>query len=203
MFKTNSEHIQNKGTIMTDPELDPKKRILQAAIELINEQEPETVTVRQIAERAQVGVGLINYHFQTKDNLLNEAVGGSMSDVAIQWLQANEQGDPVLRLKNLLKETSSIGVRFPAQLRVSISYELQHGNFSVAQMIIPILREIFGMTKNEKELRVLAFQIITPLQLASIRNDAFRVYAGIDLFNEEQRNATIDILVDNILTTKE
>lgn len=188
---------------MADPELDPKKRILQAAMELLNEQEPETITVRQIAERAQVGVGLINYHFQTKDNLLNEAVGGSMSEVAMQWLQANEQGDPVTRLKNLLKETSSIGVRFPAQLRVSISFELQHGNFSVAQMILPILREIFGMTKTEKELRVLAFQVITPLQLASIRNDAFRAYAGIDLFNEEQRNATIDMLIDNILTIKE
>ena len=188
---------------MTDPELDPKKRILQAAMELLSEQEPETITVRQIAERAQVGVGLINYHFQTKDNLLNDAVGGSMSEVAIQWLQANEQGDPVMRLKNLLKETSTIGVRFPTQLKVSISFELQHGNFSVAQMIIPILREIFGMTKTEKELRVLAFQIIIPLQLASIRNDAFRVYAGIDLFNEEQRNTTIDILIDNILTTKE
>ena len=69
-------------------------------------------------------------------------------------------------------------------------------------MIIPILREIFAMTKTEKELRVLAFQIITPLQFASIRNDAFRAYAGIDLFNEEQRNATIDMLIDNILTTK-
>jgi AcrR family transcriptional regulator len=201
MFKTYSK----QGNSMTAPELDPKKRILQAAMELLNEQEPETITVRQIAERAQVGVGLINYHFQTRDNLLNEAVGGSMGEVAAQWLQANEgkQDDPVLRLKNLLKETSNIGVRFPAQLRVSISFELQHGNFSVAQMLIPILREIFGMTKSEKELRVLAFQIITPLQLASIRNDAFRAYAGIDLFNEEQRNAMIDMLIDNILTTKE
>jgi len=201
MFKTYSKQANS----MTAPELDPKKRILQAAMELLNEQEPETITVRQIAERAQVGVGLINYHFQTRDNLLNEAVGGSMGEVAAQWLQANEgkQDDPVLRLKNLLKETSNIGVRFPAQLRVSISFELQHGNFSVAQMLIPILREIFGMTKSEKELRVLAFQIITPLQLASIRNDAFRAYAGIDLFNEEQRNAMIDMLIDNILTTKE
>jgi hypothetical protein len=109
----------------------------------------------------------------------------------------------VEKLRNLLKETSAIGVRFPAQLRVSISFELQHGDFSVAQMLIPILREIFGMTKTEKELRVLAFQIITPLQVASLRNDTFRGYAGIDLFNDEQRNSTIDMLIDNILTTKE
>ncbi len=107
-----------------------------------------------------------------------------MSEVAAQWLGANQESRTILysALRNLLKETSATGVRFPAQLRVSISFELQHGNFSVAQMIIPILREIFGMTKTEKELRVLAFQLITPLQLASIRNDAFHAYAGMNIF---------------------
>ena len=48
---------------MTDSELDPKKRILQATMELLSEQEPETITVRQIAERAQVGVDIFTSVF--------------------------------------------------------------------------------------------------------------------------------------------
>src|SRR5512145_1474653 len=125
---------------MTTDELDPKKRILQAAMELLNEKEPQGITVRKIAERAGVGIGLINYHFQSKDRLLNEAVGGSMGVAAARWLDANEEEypDPVLRLKNLLKETSTIGVRFPALLQIALSFELQHGNFSVPQLIVPI-----------------------------------------------------------------
>jgi AcrR family transcriptional regulator len=186
---------------MTEEQLDPKKRILQAAIALLNEQEPESITIRKIAERAGVGIGLINYHFQSKDRLLNEAVGGSMAEATSRWLNANEDEypDPVLRLKNLLKETSSIGARFPALLRIAISYELQHGTFAVPQLILPILREIFGPVKKEKELRLLAFQLVTAMQVAAFRNEAFGNYIGIDLFNEEQRNRTIDILVESIL----
>lgn len=186
---------------MTIEELDPKARILQAAIELLNEQDPESITMRKIAERAGVGIGLINYHFQSKDRLLNEAVGGSMVEASSRWLNANEDEypDPVLRLKNMLKETSSIGARFPSLVKIAVSYELQHGTFAVPQLIVPILREIFGTTKKEKELRILAFQLVTAMQVAAVRTEAFIAYAGIDLFNEDQRNKMIDLLVDSIL----
>ncbi|MGO1033510.1 TetR/AcrR family transcriptional regulator, partial [Clostridioides difficile] len=41
-------------------------------LNLLNEVDDiEEITVRKIAERANVGVGLINYHFKTKDNLLS------------------------------------------------------------------------------------------------------------------------------------
>ena len=187
---------------MTETELDPKKRILQAAMELLNEQEPQGITIRKIAERAGVGIGLINYHFQSKDNLFNEAVGGSMGAAATRWLNANEDEypDPVLRLRSLLKETSTIGARFPTLLKIAVAYELQHGNFSVPQLIVPILREIFGPAKKEKELRLLAFQLVTALQVAAIRADAFQAYIGFDILDEAQRDRAIDILVESILT---
>ena len=64
---------------MTADELDPRERILQAAIAILGEEaDPESITVRQIAARAEVGTGLINYHFGSKDALLNEAIGTLM-----------------------------------------------------------------------------------------------------------------------------
>ena len=74
---------------MSDSPLNAKERILQAAIELLAEF--ETITVRQIAERAEVGIGSINYHFQSKDNLLNEAVGRMMGDQAARWYEPLEE----------------------------------------------------------------------------------------------------------------
>ena len=56
-----------------------KDRIFQAAVDLLNEEtNPDDITVRRIAERAGVGIGAVNYHFQSKDNLLNQAVGALM-----------------------------------------------------------------------------------------------------------------------------
>ena len=186
---------------MSDNPLNAKERILQAAIELLAEF--ETITVRQIAERAEVGIGSINYHFQSKDNLLNEAVGRMMGDQAARWYEPLEEaeGDPVNRLKMLLKDTSNIAFRHAKLSRIAISHALLQGNMEPAQLILPILRDIYGNTKDERELRLIAFQLITTTQVIFLRASAFRLYAGINVFDEKQRNESIETLVDNLIST--
>lgn len=45
-----------------------KERIIAATMEIINENEGKTaqITTRLIAEKVDVGIGLINYHFRQK-----------------------------------------------------------------------------------------------------------------------------------------
>ena len=52
--------------------MDHKEAIIQAAIELIveNDGHSEEITVREICNRAGVGLGLVNYHFGNKDRLM-------------------------------------------------------------------------------------------------------------------------------------
>ena len=52
--------------------MDHKEIIIQAATELIEErgEQISDITVREISKRAHVGLGLINYHFGNKDNLI-------------------------------------------------------------------------------------------------------------------------------------
>lgn len=48
---------------------DARERIIEVTLNILDEVDDiEKVTVWQIVERANVGVGLINYHFKTKDN---------------------------------------------------------------------------------------------------------------------------------------
>lgn len=187
---------------MNDKDRAARERIITAMTALLSEgADPASVTVRQIAERANVSLGSINYYFQSKDNLLNEAVGALMMQEAGAWLQpAQDVGaDPVIRLKNLLKETSRIGARFPRLLQVAVTHEIQHGNFGTALMIVPLLREVFGAEKTEMDLRLIALQMLVPLQVASLRVAAFQMYAGIDVLDERQRDAMIDTLIDNLI----
>lgn len=51
-----------------------KDLILQTTLELIKNEGIEQVTVRKIANRANVNAALINYHFGSKDKLLNDAI---------------------------------------------------------------------------------------------------------------------------------
>lgn len=67
---------------MNQTEDDVKRRILRAAVELLREkQDADKVSIRSIALRAGVSVGMANYHFQTKDNLIERAVQEYVSGV--------------------------------------------------------------------------------------------------------------------------
>lgn len=56
--------------------MDNKEIIIQAAIDLINEkgERMDDITVREICKKANVGLGLVNYHFENKDKLIELCV---------------------------------------------------------------------------------------------------------------------------------
>ncbi len=60
-----------------------KKKIIGATLDLLDQSEnPEDITVRKIAEAAGIGPGLISYHYQSRDNLINEAVSIKLMSLA-------------------------------------------------------------------------------------------------------------------------
>lgn len=185
-------------------EQEARERILQATIHLLNEgADPDKITVRQIAEQAEVGVGGINYHYQTRDNLLHEAVSAIMRHEAERWLElpAQPDMDPVEQLKVLFKETTRVSLRYPLLLKVLIEHTVQHGDTTVEMMVMPLLRQIFGDEKPELALRLIAFQLVVPMQVAYLWGDAFAHYAGVSLMDDEQRDALLGALVDNLINS--
>ena len=181
---------------------DAKAKILEAAIALLNEvDDPDTITARQIAERAGVALGLINYHFQGRDNLLNEAVGAIVGGTAADWYQpfAHSDVDPAVRLRELIKQTSRLVIRYEKFMRITISHGLLHGEVETPALIVPLLREIFGASKPEVEVRMLAYQLIVALQVSFLQSDAYRRYCGVNHRDDAQRDAAIDLLIDHLL----
>jgi len=196
MFKTNAKLVQEGH--MDDK--DSRDRILKAAEEILAEvSEVEKITVRQIAERANVGIGLINYHFKSKDNLLSIAVGDAMAKMAVNFTKPNSSLKPARRLKVMLKELFSYAENYEKLMQFSLTHSILNGEMEAELFLIPILKEIFGDKKDEMQLRIIAMQILLPLQAAGVDPSSFRVYSGIDLKSDEQRNDLIDTLVDNLV----
>ena len=91
---------------MNPADQDLRQKIIDAAKAMLAEGEDVgKLTVRKIALRAGVGVGLINYHFGSKDNLLSMAIGDQMEHILARYAaQANDTATaPDERLKALLK----------------------------------------------------------------------------------------------------
>lgn len=163
--------------------------------------------MRLIAERANVALSALNYHFQTKENLINQSVEVLIGDRISTWYDRYNSltGDPVNKLKTMLRDTASFLAKYPRISRVSIIYDLLSGgkeednSMQTNKAYLTAIQEIYGSKKNEQELKIKIHQIIAAGQVALLRADVFKSYTGIDFFNDQQRDMLIDRLVDNII----
>lgn len=65
-----------------------KDRILHAAEELFAQQGFASTSLRQVTSRADVNIAAVNYHFGSKDNLVNEVFRRRMDEMSAQRLLA-------------------------------------------------------------------------------------------------------------------
>lgn len=164
----------------------------------------EKITIRQIAERAQVGIGLINYHFKSKDNLLSLAIGDTMEKIILDFSKSDRYLDlsPIQKLKVMLKELYTMSDKKVKLMRFIVSSDIMNGNMQTPLHLIPLLKQIFGDKKDDMELRILALQILYPIQVIGLNRDAFYMYSGINVSDEEQLSYFIEKLINNLSITK-
>lgn len=181
---------------------DAKKRIENAVEVLIKEGFPiEKITVRQIAERAGVGIGTISYHFQSRDKLIYETVNKALVGMAEQLVIGGStlEEEPLGKLRSFLIKSSDMLIPYYSLYKLQMNYELVQGDMQTPEYLYPLLKEHFGDKKSELEIRLTALQIISTLQVIFVNPAAFEKYSGVDIFNKEQRDNAIDILLENII----
>lgn len=178
-----------------------KEKILQTAISLLAEQpEPDRITVRDVAREAGVGVGLINYHFHSREELLSQAIGSMMAGMAgnpAKWRAAPDE-KAADSLAAMLKSLYNFAAPYEKLIRFVLIQGIQRGETDAFLYMVPLLREALP-GKDEFALRIVATQILWPLQAASINPDAFHAFSGVDLRDKSQRDRYIDALVHNLL----
>jgi AcrR family transcriptional regulator len=181
-----------------------KEKIIDATTELIGEcASIESVTVRDIAAKASVGIGLINYHFQTKENLINQCVQKMIGNTINNFdkLYQSLTMEPLDKLRFLTKRMCLFLARNQGISRVSILSDLFAGNCSdnTSQTIkayLPVMREVCGNKKSDKELYLLSHILMATLQSAFLRRDVFMQSAEVDFYDVEQLECLIDRVID-------
>ena len=186
---------------MNSKEQATKQLIVDAAKTLLEETEDiDKITVRQIAQRANVGIGLINYHFKSKDNLLSIAIGDRMAKIISDFSKSDSYAhlSPIQKLKSMLRELYALSDKKEKLMHFVLSNDIMKGNMQTPLHLIPLLKQIFGDKKDDMELRILALQILYPIQVTGLNKETFYMYSGIDVSNAEQRNRFIDSLINNL-----
>ena len=95
-----------------------KDKILEATLNIISDEGFQNVTIRKIAIVAGVNVAAINYHFGSKDNVINEALEYLMiqSKNIFKCLKNNDES-PKLRLKTFIDKYARNLIKYPDQIK--------------------------------------------------------------------------------------
>ncbi|KAB3527268.1 TetR/AcrR family transcriptional regulator [Alkaliphilus serpentinus] len=188
-------------------ELEAREKIIATTTELIRlHGDVSKVTVRDIALKSGVGVGLINYHFTTKENLINQCVQRIISGVidGFEESYSNLKLSPKEKLKLLFKTTADFVVKNSSISRISMLYDLSSGSVGdntdqAGRAYLKLIKEIYGDKKTEREFFIIMHTLTSAIQVAFLRNTILKETGEFDFYHEEERNAFIDSVVDSIL----
>ena len=193
---------------MVKQDIDIKKKIIRATVELIKiHGETSKITVRDIASSAGVGIGLINYHFQTKDNLINicvlELIQHSIVELAA--MDPNSKLTPIDQMKTLGQGITTFMVLNPGVSRISITKdfvtpEITDNSVQIVHMLHSIATQIIEGDKSNQALYFQVHMLVSSIEAAFLRKDVLKQAFGIDLDDAEQRNHWVDFCIDSLFS---
>ena len=186
---------------------DIKELLIDRTIELIKESEgkPERITARAIAQRSGVALGLINYHFGSKDNLLaeccNKIINELLSSMKPGLIKSEDDGlTDRERLILYAKQTFEYLFANRVIVKMSILSDFrsygEDTNSALTQkgFQMAIKDDIPGKSK-----RLIAFSLASSMQTAFLAADESKKITGYDLNTKKGRGSFIEDTVNMLM----
>lgn len=176
-----------------------KEAIIKATTELIEENkgEAKAVTARAIAERSGIALGLINYHFKSKDKLIEMCVQRIVNRILLCFYSGTESGENVIKsvtsqakqLMDFFFDNKSIAKIFI----LSDFKEYQPKNNSVSTQ--NGLKMTIGNKVENRKKRLLCFILTSAIETAFLAGDCSKEILGCDLNDKEERDFFVEDVV--------
>lgn len=188
--------------------MDNKEIIIQATIALIEEKGEDlaTITIREIAKKAGVGLGLVNYHFENKDKLIELCVARIINGIVEQFQSIREKTEgltPFEKLEYLGNMTFDFLFEHYAVSRISVLTDMKnpkpddntHRTYAAYLPLVAACRPDWG----EHTVKRKTFYLISVMQQAFLRYETTSMIIDIDLSQKENRRAWHTQILHDIL----
>jgi AcrR family transcriptional regulator len=190
-----------QGGIFVDKNANVKNRIIEAATELIEQHNGNTkdITARMIAAKANVGLGLINYHFGSKEKLITECVQCIIGKVVTKFQMTKQYKTDKERLTACATYVFDFLFEYSAISRVSILGDFQNYNENSNSVLTQrgFLLSLKNSISNEDK-SMFVFILTAAMQTAFLGSETVKQLLGYDFTKTDDRAAYISKLV-NIL----
>ena len=186
---------------------DIKELLIDQTIVLIKESDgkPESITARAIAQRSGVALGLINYHFGSKDNLLAECSDKMINDLLSSMkpgvVKAEDDGlSDRERLTGYAKQTFEYLFANRAIVKMSILSDFRsYGAGTNSALTQKGFQMALRGDIPEKSKRLIAFGLASSMQAAFLAADESKKITGYDLNTKKGRSSFIEDTVNMLM----
>ena len=189
--------------------LTTKEKIIEAALEIIKNEGLQKVTVRKIAAMAGVNIAAINYHFGSKEKVLNEA----LEHVMIQMKKVfnymkDEENSPEVRLETFIQKYSKNLFKYPDSIKNLIHQSIHENSVSnnfqeylKSEGIALIKNTIHQLRPDENDsiLHMLTMQLLSSLAFPVLLGNRAAEIFGIELNQTYNQSMYTKLLINNIL----
>lgn len=178
-----------------------KEHIISVTTDLILQYDGDIdrITARMIAGQADIALGLINYHFGSKEKLITECVQRIIGKVVSSFQMTQTFETDKERLSAWAVSVFDFLFDHSAMARVSILADLQ--NYTTRCNSVTTQRGFLFALKNDiadEDRAILAFALLSAMQTAFLGSETTKLLLGYDFSRKEDRAAYITKLV-NIL----
>ncbi len=182
---------------------DIKEKLIDVTTKLITESagDIDSITTRMIAKKANVGVGLVNYHFQTKENLIEICVQRIIRKVISSFQPGRAAEDVSTRLKHTAKLVMDFLMENQPVSRISIlgDYKNPKPNDNTMGTVRGFSHSTGGKGAPQGRELITLFALTAAMSSMFLRKDVSKDIFGIDMYNKEERGLFVENLVDILL----
>ncbi|NMC35762.1 TetR/AcrR family transcriptional regulator [Candidatus Beckwithbacteria bacterium] len=185
-----------------------KQKILNAAIECIEQYGLEKVTVRNVAQAAKVNIAAINYYFGSKDKLLHEVLRQTLHEAFINnihdYLQKNDIGKN--DLADFFAHNLEGMINYPHIVKAHFHDAYIDNNYkgmamSRLHIFLESMQSKIKRVSKEKDeaLQFSLIQIFSAVFMIGLFPSLYQKFLSLDLKNEQVRKKYINHLLDHYL----
>ena len=182
-----------------------REKILDTTIHLINREGLRGITTRKISSAAGVNIASINYHFRTKNALIQKALAETLEALMKMPAKSLDRTDlaPHERLLNFFLALMEGGIAWPGIAKAYLYDPLMKNNYETPfvlrfnAFVLELMSKLKGIRfKNgDADPRLVFIQVLSAAILPVLMPRLFHGFAGADFSDPALRRAyAIDLL---------
>ncbi len=168
--------------------------------------QPNEITIKQIMERADVGMGTVNYHFGSKENLMNLVIRRYISSILPETPRIfGQYADlpPLQQFRAGVKDIMTIIAREPEIARQAFMQDMTAGfegdaTSETIQALLAPLRSALG-DEDETRLWLRLHLLVVGLEATVLRSEIVRKASGLHFEDDGEREEILDAILDMVL----